>query len=215
MNPRAASLILLLAVGCDATTSTDAGADSGADVGADSGIDVGADVGNDAASEVGVDAPSSCDFSVVYTFGPNGGLTPVRETMQLEPGRRFTYTRTPFSSADAGPCMCSCSTTLADCGAPDGGPAGTRAVLDAFADPEVTAGFGDQVDTLYGRDTRPVDGQVFVVTRGDGRHFEVGADCAGATGCRAIPAGLARLRAVLTVLQAQELARPACAGVES
>lgn len=59
-----------------------------------------------------------------------------------------------------------------------------------------------------GADTRPADGQVFVVTRGDGRHFEVGAERAGASGCRAIPAGLARLQTVLTNLTTQQLARP-------
>ena len=101
------------------------------------------------------------------------------------------------------------------CATSDGGTVDTLHVIVVFNDADVMAAFADQTSTLYGRDTRPVDGQVFVVTRGDGRHFEVGAECAAASGCRAIPAGLARLQTVLTNLTTQQLARPECAALGS
>lgn len=165
--------------------------------------------------DVRVDAEPFCDIPATYTYGLDGGITPSRNVVTLAPGRSFTFRRTPFGLLDAGVCNCSCTTMLDYCGTSDGGTIDTLGVINAFNDREVMAAFADQATTLYGRDTRPVDGQVFVVTRGDGRHFEIGDDCGGAMSCRAIPAGLARLRTLLTNLEAQELTRPACAALGS
>lgn len=220
-------LLLSLAFSaCDASgdTGRDAAPDVSPDVAQDAASDVVQDVPRDAApdvtSDVIADAPSDaradtpepfCDVPAVYTFGADGGLVPVVVTSRIEPGRRFTYTRTPSGRIDAG--VTSCTTTLDDCGASDGGSVDTLAVINALNNADVMAAFADQVTTLYGTDPRPVDGQVFVVTRGDGRHFEVGGDCGGSAGCRAIPAGLSRLRTVLNDLQTRQLARPECAAV--
>lgn len=200
MTVRAPALLLLLALSACSSSSTP-----------DASVDVALDVTPD----VSVDAHPFCNIPASYTYGMDGGFTPVRETVQIGPGRQFTFTRTPLGGLDAGPCMCSCSAIIDYCATSDGGTIDALQVIVAFNDADVMAAFADQVSTLYGRDTRPADGQVFVVTRGDGRHFEVGSECAGASGCRAIPAGLTRLQTVLTNLKNQQLARPECAALGS
>ncbi|MFO0651189.1 MAG: hypothetical protein U0326_33505 [Polyangiales bacterium] len=201
-------------------TAQDVASDTARDVASDTAQDVPRDVAQDVSPDVAADAPSDartdvtepfCDVPATYTFGPDGGLVPVVVTSRIEPGRRFTYTRTPSGRIDAG--VASCTTTLDYCGTSDGGTVDTLAVINALNNADVMAAFADQVTTLYGTDPRPVDGQVFSITRGDGRHFEVGGDCGGSSGCRAIPAGLSRLRTVLNDLQTQQLARPECAAV--
>lgn len=213
MTLRATLFALTLALAaCGDTTSTDAGSDL-----RDAAAEAALDVAQDATLDVGSDAPRDqmpdrepfCDIPAVYTFGLDGGLTPVRDEYRIEPGRRFTATRVTAPGFDAGAGVC---TTMIDyCGTSDGGTVDTLAVIVALNDADVMAAFADQTATLYGRDTRPVDGQVFFVRRGDGRHFEIGSDCGGAAMCRAVPSGLTRLRAVLERLAAQELARSTCA----
>ncbi|MBK8696716.1 MAG: hypothetical protein IPN17_31755 [Deltaproteobacteria bacterium] len=215
MTPRAPALLLLIALSsCSSSSTPDAAVDAPLDA-VDVARDTAVDVAPDVTLDVSVDAQPFCDIPGLYTYGMDGGFTPVRETVQIGPGRQFTFTRTPLGGLDAGPCMCSCSAMIDYCATSDGGTVDTLHVIVAFNDADVRAAFADQTSTLYGRDTRPADGQVFVVTRGDGRHFEVGAECAGASGCRAIPAGLARLQTVLTNLTTQQLARPECAALGS
>lgn len=193
MNPRSLPVALIMTLAaCGSSTPIDAGVDAPSDA---------------------TDAEAFCDFPAVYTYGLDGGLVAQRESVTVAPGRRFTLTRSGVPGVDAGPATLSCTTTLDGCGADDGGAVGVRTVLVALNDADVMAAFSDQANTLYGRDPRPVDGQVFAVARGDGRHVETGDDCGGASGCRVIPAGLSQLRAALTDLQAQQRARPECAAL--
>lgn len=213
-------LILLLSTvlaACGGSTPTsDAGVDAFADatsvrdVVIEAASEAAVDVPVDARPDVRTDVEPFCDIPGTYTYGLDGGFVPYQDRVTLAPGRSFTFTRMPFSSVDAGPCNCSCTTMIDHCGTSDGGVVDTLAVIVAFNDGDVMAAFADQTRTLYGRDTRPADGQVFVVTRGDGRRIEIGAECGGATGCREVRAGLARLRDVLTTLQTQQLMRPPC-----
>ncbi len=222
MRASSLPLVLLALAACDASRGADAGADVVVPVDADAASDVEPDVTSDVMPDVMPDValdvmPDArpdvepfCDVPGVYTYGLDGGFVAFHESALIEPGRRFTYTRTPVGALDAGARTC---TTMIDyCGTSDGGAVDTLAVINALNDPDVMAAFADQASTLYGRDARPSDGQVFAVRRGDGRHFEVGYECGGAAGCRAIPSGLARLRTVLSDLQTQQLARPECAG---
>lgn len=208
-------LPLVLAACGSSTPVTDAGADVITDLGADASDvrDVSADIAPDVALDVPLDVRADvepfCDIPGTYTYGLDGGFVPSRTTVTLSPGRQFTFTRRSLGVVDAGDC-CTCTNTLDYCGTSDGGTIDTLGVIYAFNDSDVMAAFADQASTLYGRDTRPADGQVFVVTRGDGRHFEVGDACGGAMGCREIPAGLSRLRTLLTNLQTQELGRRPC-----
>lgn len=194
-------LLSTVAAACGGSTPTsDAGVDAFADepdardVVIDAGPEAAVDVSADVRPDVRSDVEPLCDIPGTYTFWLDGGLVPQEERVTLAPGRSFTFTRTPFSSVDAGPCNCSCTTVIDPCGTSDGGVVDTLAVIVAFNDADVMAAFAEQPSMLYGRDARPADGQVFVVTRGDGRRIEIGAECGGATGCREIPAGLARLR---------------------
>lgn len=218
-------LLTLSLAACDSSTPADAGTpdaatdtsldtavDTSPDVAPDTAVDISPDTSPDVASDTASDGPPTvCSLAAVYTFGLDGGLVASRDIARIEPPRRFTLTRMDFRIADAG--TLSCSTVLNDCGPNDGGTVDTQVLLDAFANADVVAAFADTTNTLYGRDPRPVDGQVFMITRGDGRHVEIGPDCGGVTGCRAITPGLARLRAVLETLQTMQLAQPECASL--
>lgn len=228
MNLRTTALALTLALAaCNDSNSNEAGPDIGdavadathdaaqdiasdapSDAAPDLPLDVVSDASVDAARDQGSDAEPSCDIPATYTYGPDGGLSPVHDVYRIEPGRRFTATRTAAPGFDAG--AGTCTTMLDYCGTSDGGTVDTLAVIVALNDADVIAAFANQTSTVYGIDTRPVDGQVFAITRSDGHHFEIGNDCGGSASCRAIPAGLTRLRSVLERLTAQELARSTC-----
>lgn len=223
MRSRLFLVLSAVLLGCGGSSTPDAGADVVTPVDAitdrpdASTLPDTVDVVTDTSTPMDVrrDVEPFCDIPTTYTYGLDGGLVPYRLQATLEPGRRFTFTRIELGRVDAGPCNCTCTNTLDYCGTSDGGTIDTLGVINAFNDADVMAAFADQTSTLYGRDTRPADGQVFVVTRMDGRHFEIGESCGGAAGCRAIPAGLARLRTLLTDLQAQELRRPPCSNLGS
>lgn len=80
----------------------------------------------------------------------------------------------------------------------------------AFAHPDVVAAFA-AAPILYGRDTRPVDGQVFEIEEVGGAIVTVGSDC-GSVGpaCVAIPPGVAALQALLVRLETERLGESDC-----
>lgn len=214
------SILSFSLLACESSPPSDAGLDALTDAPVDAPVDAVFDAADvapdgppiDVSRDASADLEPFCDVPGVYTYGPDGGLVAYRESVRIEPGRRFTYSRTGGAVGDDAGAR-SCTTTLDYCGTSDGGAIDTLGVITALNDPAVIAAFEDAANTLYGRDPRPVDGQVFAIARGDGRHLEIGGDCEGATGCRAIPAGLTRLRTVLTDLMTQQRARPECAGV--
>jgi hypothetical protein len=150
-----------------------------------------AGVDGDAAHDDG----GACAFSATYTFYDDGGLGEYFDVVTLTPPRSETVVRHNGTN-DAGVCALElpCAST------PDFGVA---AIEDAIANPDVQAALAKPAGMLYGVDTRPSDGSVFVFQRGDGKGFMVG------TGA-AVPPGLASLAATLHAVDGQAFAAPAC-----
>ena len=108
-----------------------------------------------------------------------------------------------------------CSVDLGTCTDP---PIAVGDVERALADPDVVAAFAGTT-ALYGSDPRGCDGSVIDVTVG-GKTVEVGGDCSRASSCGTpsspcvpVAPGLAALVDLLTKLDTQELATPACTAI--
>jgi hypothetical protein len=100
-----------------------------------------------------------------------------------------------------------CPSMLADCGT--AGVVDLAEVTAALVHPDVEAALSRRY-MLYGVDTRPADGLVFVLLRGLYR-LEVGSACRGVTpGCVPVPAGIQRAVDILQALLEQERTAPAC-----
>jgi hypothetical protein len=168
------------------------------------------DAGDAARTSDATDANSgACTLGDTYVFGQDGGLVAFSDESTLSPPAHYARKRTSFRGADGGATM-ECAPALPACGAND-----VISVLDLtrdLANADVVAAFALATAPVYGRDSRPVDGQIFFVRRGDGRTLYVGRDCgAGASGCVAVPRGLRVLADQLTALASQMLAKPECA----
>lgn len=147
---------------------------------------------------------AGCSLDNAYTYGETGGFVAYVDVTTLMPPTGYGRVRSSGSGAPAG----SCTQTIPTCGA---GGVSVGDVTRAVGDPDVQAALALAGDTVFGLDSRPVDGSVFLFRRaGDGHGFLVGGDCAGSTGCRPVPPGIAALVTVLRSLDTQELALPGC-----
>ena len=149
------------------------------------------------------DGGGTCALGATYTYGDVGGLVAMAETTTLSPERTWKLSR-----SGAGGATTECTQTLATCGGADPIDAGDVAAALEHAD--VVAAFALATPPLYGTDPRPVDGTVFQLRRADGRGFELGGACGGASGCVVPPAGVVALRDLLTQLRTQEVAKTGC-----
>jgi hypothetical protein len=143
-------------------------------------------------------------------FGFEGGLTPTTESFSLEPALTFRAEQRTGDMVTA-----RCMTTIPTCGV--SGMVGVSEVREALANRQVQIAFGMArgMPILVGRDTRPVDGQVFFIER-DGAQILVGETCrVGSGACTDIPTGIQRLMDVLRALRDQELLRTQCAAFRS
>lgn len=144
------------------------------------------------------------DYARLYvvSWGYNGGLVAYQDTSSLNTPRVYTHMRDHFMNAMPE----TCKTEVAGC----------PSTLIA----EINAGFQStavkdalKAHTVFGVDSRPVDGQVFRISVGMD-FLDVGSPCsAGSSGCVAIPAAVAALVDALRALDAQELAKKACTDV--
>jgi hypothetical protein len=82
---------------------------------------------------------------------------------------------------------------------------GVAEIQQALAHPDVVAALSLATKPLYGTDTRPVDGSVFVFERDDSRGFTLGSGT--------VPAGLRVLADLLSRLETATIATPACANL--
>jgi hypothetical protein len=158
-----------------------------------------------------LDAAAACDLDMRFEYGEVGGLRISVERSVLEPGNKYTRTRTPVVGG-GGPVL-SCAPPLPGCGTAG---AITAAELNAgFMHPDVQAALAEATPPVFGRDLRPVDGTVLEVKRADGRGFLVGQACNAPIGCRNLPAGIAELSRRLRDLDRQQLAAPECDALRS
>ena len=149
------------------------------------------------------DAACADCFASVVSWGADGGNARFVDRSTLQICRAYRRDRSS-GGADAG---VGCVTELAACNA---APIAIGDVERALANPDVTAALSGSVP-LYGSDPRPVDGAVFAITV-NGKQLLIGDDCGAAgTGCVAVPAGVGALVTLLKALDAQEIAKPACA----
>jgi hypothetical protein len=146
----------------------------------------------------GVPADGCIDQAL--SWGPNGGLVAYEERSELATCRTFRIVR--MTPGDP-PILASCENEV-DSSAATTVDAIDRAVADADVQAAIT-----RAPVLYGQDSRPVDGTVFRIDIG-GATIDVGDDCAGSSGCTAIPAGVAALRIALQALTDQQRPLPTC-----
>jgi len=216
---RLAWLAAVLALGCG---KRDAGRDGAPDAGqADGAGDMSlADQGNadqgpgDAVAEPApegagdVASEGACALDEAYAFWPDGGLRAYEDRMRIAPPRSIQITRDHYGGAPPETCM----DEMPACGTD--GAVDVGEVTSALAHPDVSAAFALPSTPLFGRDTRPVDGTVFIVERvSDGHRIEIGTACSGAPGCTDLPAGVSALLETLTTLTTETLARAACAAL--
>ena len=216
-------------IGTDSGPSTDSGPHSDSGAGGDGGARDDGGAGGDsgtgnAAADAHVDAsnpaaaceagqPLCSDASATcrpidqsYKFFFDGGLSPSSYASELAPEGTYQRVRTVGTS------ISTCNATLPACGSA-GVDVGELSA--ALSNPDVTAAFDAATADLsmaYGRDSRPVDGQVFVVQRSSAKRFAVGDPCNGASGCRAIPQGVSELVSLLKRLYDEQSASGPCAG---
>lgn len=142
-------------------------------------------------------------------FGREGGLRADVTTYSVSSPRRFLLERMVAGGATA-----RCETTIPACGATDDVTVDTLAAALNHADVATAfaaATASDAGTVFYGVDSRPIDGDVFFVTR-NGRFVYVGEPCrtGSGSGCVTAPVGVQRLVDVLNALREQESRRPVC-----
>jgi hypothetical protein len=177
-------------VACTTRACADGGPTGGAGTSGSAGTTGGAGTG-----------AQSCSFSAMYTFRDDGGFRPGYEESTLSPARTHTIDRVSFgtdaklSCARAVPCASPTAVTVA-------------AVEAAVNQADVQAALAKSPGMVYGTDSRPVDGTVWLFQRADGKTFYVG-------GGDAVPEGLRALEALLRRLDDETLLAPECAALRA
>jgi hypothetical protein len=149
----------------------------------------------------------ACRLTETYRFGSVGGLVAYQGESTLSPPDHYRHVR--MLHVSDGLRITECSPELPACGTED-----VVSLLDItrdLADADVRAAFALMTPPFYGVDTRPVDGPVYSVMRGDGRGLLVGAPCGPpAVDCRVIPRGVQTLVDQLRMLDEAQLAKAEC-----
>jgi hypothetical protein len=134
-------------------------------------------------------------------WGPNGGFVAYSDTHMLMPCRDYAFERVGSRDPDA---TTSCENVVT--------PAALVSIDDvnaALDNTDVAAAIAAPPPVLYGADSRPVDGVVFRIEIGKGV-IDLGGECNGSAGCKAIPAGLKALQDTLLALTEQQMQLPNC-----
>jgi len=153
-----------------------------------------------AAGSSGTTAASqeSCSFVDTYRLAWSGGMTAFRDRYTLEPPDRFTKVRDSFVGGGSAR---SCEGRLPACESAE--ELTVRAVSALLTDPVVLEAWPDSGDRIVGRDLRPVDASLMVVSRESGGSLLIGEDCREAAGCTTVPPAVATLRETLRRLARQ------------
>lgn len=215
MQARSTWFLCLILAGCGGSTAadddpivTDAGADGTADAAKDGAIDSALpDVHSGDAllvsdSTDAADASCASCIAAKLSWGQDGGRVAYVDTASITACRTFEHRRTAVLTDPADQV---CTQEMAAC------PAGAHDiahVVDALRNADVVAALA-KAPVLYGHDTRPTDGSVLVVTY-DGKQLTIGGDCAGASDCTPVPAGVASLVELLQAVDTDQLAIGVC-----
>jgi hypothetical protein len=140
-------------------------------------------------------------------WGNSGGLIARTDRSALDPCNTFRHTRTTLGGGGAP--ASACERMLPCMGS---GLHGIADVNAAVMHPDVQAALA-KGDVLFGRDSRPIDGQVFEITVGKNT-ITVGDPCtAGGGACAAIPLGVNALAQLLRAIDEEQLNLAPCAGL--
>lgn len=150
---------------------------------------------------------TTCTLSSRFQYGDVGGLRIHQDSVIVSPPAQYEYRRSPAAGDGV---AIACSPPFPTCDDPS--LIDLADLLDAVAHPDVQQALAMPAPPFYGRDTRPADGTAFVFLRADGRGFLVGSACRAAD-CPPIPPGIAKLAALLQMLDRQQLAAPSCAAL--
>lgn len=154
------------------------------------------------------DASCSSCLEGAVEWGYEGGLRIASEKTRVDPCRMYRRTRTYHS--DAGKAPISCSAPLA-C---DDSAAGVAKLKKLVSDPEVQKALSPTMK-VFGCDSRPVDGAIFVLAVDGKGSFGVGSECsshcpAPQAGCTNAPAAVKALRDYANSLDEKMKADAAC-----
>ncbi|MBI3073247.1 MAG: hypothetical protein HYY84_14130 [Deltaproteobacteria bacterium] len=138
-----------------------------------------------------------------YEYEWSGGMRQYYDSVNLIAPNRIRVTRSGYQ----GHPRSTCETTIRCANAP--GEIASYQVYDVLSNPDVQAAFNSG-GALYGVDSRPWDGVVFVIRRG-ASEITVGGECGSwSTGCTPVPAGLRNMVTVLDQLYLETLGRDPC-----
>lgn len=198
MHLRTFLLASFLLVGCGSTDdsptpSTDSGSDGTADTG---GSDTA--IAPETSSETSADTGCSKCLSAELSWGQDGGEVAYLDRSTLKGCDEYHRSRTGST-----PLMCDAKIPTCGGDVPDADfVTGVADVESALANADVVSALS-KAPILYGRDSRPVDGQVFQIIVA-GKKIEIGNDCGGTSGCVDLPAGVAHLRDVLKKIDGEK-----------
>lgn len=150
-------------------------------------------------------APSECGACVAsgISWKWDGGMRAYYDASEVNGCRAYTYKRYP---GGAGPDTQSCTQDLSDCES----DWGSADLVQALSHPDVEAAFRTKGTYSFGHDSRPADGAMLMVSRGETVVY-IGSTChASDSACVPVPAGLVKLATVLTGIDAGERARGQC-----
>ena len=146
---------------------------------------------------------SDCNcLPVTIRWGREGGRVLYTDTSQVSPCKTYSHERDNMANAPP----ITCSQELMACGS---NSIGIGDVTAALRNSDVQQAIR-AAPILYGADPRAYDGALLRVVIA-GAVIEIGAACpAAASGCKAIPPGVAELGQLLESLDMEELGRPPC-----
>jgi hypothetical protein len=148
-----------------------------------------------------------CAFDTTYRYGDGGGHVIYEDRTTLTPPSSYQRTRNPVQTD---PPSYACSPALPAC---NSAAIDVSDVMRDLADADVQKALAMATPPIYGRDQRPVDGNIFSFLRNDGRGFLAGSPCNGAAACVEIPPGVANLLQTLRALDDQQLKDASCAAL--
>lgn len=158
-----------------------------------------------------VDA-GTCAFDATYRYGDTGGFVAYEDLATLTPPVSYTYER---SSRVTDPASSSCAPAMPPCGVDD--LFSPSDIMRAIGDTDVQKALAMATAPIYGRDARPIDGNIFQFLRADGRGFLAGSACGsgvpGTDPCVEAPVGITRLVNALRALDEQQLRDASCAAL--
>ena len=147
---------------------------------------------------------SACTLALSLSYGAEGGLVASSSSSAIAPPAAYSFTQT-FTRSTMPNQQCMAALPLC---ARDARVVTTSDLTRVLTDPVVAGAFGANMP-VFGYDSRPVDGSIFVLHRPDGQTVGIGSSRTDTP----VPPELLQAQKVLSRLDAQMLGDPACANI--